>query len=605
MSIDYSRERYKFGRPCNFVDVEPEIIAQFRATQIQKNVLRQEKQIVTLDTVSDVVASGCETFKVEFTSRGCAHNEGGWPTGIDIDDVSAVKRYRKRVEKNVCTGVSSTSSTSLNSALEGCSGAALQAVLSNGTIDVTETYFSGQEWDRNIAPTAGVLAVFRDPNAAIADGRRSATSVEWHPRGMSRVAVSYSILAFQDKRAKNMSMRSYIWDLGRPAIPCNTLEPPSPLSVLRFHPLLSDTLLGGSYNGQISLFDVRKSIRPCESSLIEKSHHDPIYEIHFTQGKSGNLISSVSTDGFLNWWDLRRLKEPIATTILLDSTGRACGGRSMSYDSSNPTKFLIGTEQGLLLAVDSRNLSNLHDSKSGQNVKKKKEKKQITMEYIADHTGPIVSTQRNPFLSRYFMSVGDWTVKLWCEDLSSPIFSTNYCDSTVTAGCWSASRPGLLFSGRSDGILSAWDLYSNQISSSLDHKVSDNAITSIGAQSKSNEFEVGSILAAGDASGSVHVLSLSKGLYLPADGERQSLMNSWGRAERSEKNLLSTTKKQMRRRKIDRALKKAQEVENEALEKKESLVDLNTIDNEFLEIMMSLDAKEALKHTGTKPHRNF
>lgn len=43
------------------------------------------------------------------------------------------------------------------------------------------------------------------------------------------------------------------------------------------------------------------------------------------------------------------------------------------------------------------------------------------------HHGPIYSIQRNPTQNKYFMTVGDWTAKIWAEDLKTPIMTTKVC----------------------------------------------------------------------------------------------------------------------------------------------------------------------------------
>jgi dynein intermediate chain 2 len=45
---------------------------------------------------------------------------------------------------------------------------------------------------------------------------------------------------------------------------------------------------------------------PQESSLIEKSHHDPVYDVFWFSSKTGNQCASVSTDGQMLWWDTRK-----------------------------------------------------------------------------------------------------------------------------------------------------------------------------------------------------------------------------------------------------------------------------------------------------------
>jgi len=106
------------------------------------------------------------------------------------------------------------------------------------------------------------------------------------------------------------------------------LTPPSPLCCLRFNPKTPDTLVGGSYNGLVSFYDLRRpgglptEAFPHETSVIENSHHDPIYDMYWVSSKTGNQCVSVSTDGQMLWWDTRKLGEPVSTLLLsTDSKG--------------------------------------------------------------------------------------------------------------------------------------------------------------------------------------------------------------------------------------------------------------------------------------------
>lgn len=55
-----------------------------------------------------------------------------------------------------------------------------------------------------------VLLSKRDPNTA----KRTATHLSWCPNASKKLAVAYSILEFQQSK-KDMSLDSYIWDLGK------------------------------------------------------------------------------------------------------------------------------------------------------------------------------------------------------------------------------------------------------------------------------------------------------------------------------------------------------------------------------------------------------
>lgn len=76
-------------------------------------------------------------------------------------------------------------------------------------------------------------------------------------------------------------------------------------------------------------------------------------------------------------------------------------------------KFLIGTEQGGILSA----------------IKKPKKNLEIPTRYGMDagrHLGPIYSINRSIPNNRYFLSVGDWSAKIWFDDVKTPIINTRY-----------------------------------------------------------------------------------------------------------------------------------------------------------------------------------
>lgn len=135
-------------------------------------------------------------------------------------------------------------------------------------------------------------------------------------------------------------------------------------------------------------------------------------------------LSSYLIIAEILWWDTRKLREPIeslnlslttaprsassarATPNLSNSTEIAAtaasgstrnfGGISIDLDQTSSTRFLVGTDQGLVLWC---------------NRKGKSQNDRIVQSYSGHH-GPIYSVQRNPFLSRYFLTVGDWSAKV-------------------------------------------------------------------------------------------------------------------------------------------------------------------------------------------------
>lgn len=94
----------------------------------------------------------------------------------------------------------------------------------------------------------------RDPNEI----KRTVSHISWYPDGGRKLAVAFSIMQFQDWRMDKMSQKSYIWDVNNPNTPDFELVPSSALCCLEYNPKDPHILLGGSYNGLISMFDTRK-----------------------------------------------------------------------------------------------------------------------------------------------------------------------------------------------------------------------------------------------------------------------------------------------------------------------------------------------------------
>ena len=196
-------------------------------------------------------------------------------------------------------------------------------------------------------PSTCTLTILRDP-AAI---KRGAQALSWHPDGSGRLAVAYSVLEFQ-RQLPGMPATSYVWNVANPSAPEASLAAPVPLVTLGFN-LKDHNLIGaGQYNGQVTFFDLRKGAAPVDASPVQHSHHAPLHDFAWTQSKAGSELMSTSTDGSVAWWDLRKLGEPLERLTLRERGGEAVlGGMCLEYSPPvGPTKFMVGTDQGTILA---------------------------------------------------------------------------------------------------------------------------------------------------------------------------------------------------------------------------------------------------------------
>lgn len=132
-----------------------------------------------------------------------------------------------------------------------------------------------------------------------------------------------------------------------------------------------------------------------------------MYDLAWLQSKTGTEAMTVSTDGFVMWWDVRKMAERLESMPLREKGADALlGGVCLEYDpQAGASKFMVGTEQGLVLSCN-RKAKNAADRVAGS---------------FGGHHGPVAALRRNPFSPKYFLSLGDWAARVWSEDVRSPL----------------------------------------------------------------------------------------------------------------------------------------------------------------------------------------
>ena len=371
-------------------------------------------------------------------------------------------------------------------------------------------------------PSARNISVFKDPEKI----KRAATQISWNPDGGKKMAVAYSSLAFQ-QAPEGMSSNSYVWNLNNPNFPEQTLVPPSPLVSLEYSNKDPNILMGGSYNGLLVFWDLRNGTAPSKTTTIEKSHRDPVYAIQWVQSKHHECMST-STDGQVLWWDTRKMSEPtdsytLDTTNKPDSVAGVQGGTSLGYDmAAGPLKFLVGTEQGYILSCD----------------KKSKNPQDRIQGVFSGHYGPIYSLQRHPaFAAKFFLSIGDWTCKIWMQDIKTPIMSTKHEKCYLTDGCWSPTRPGVFFLTKMNGTFDVWDFLYKQNEPTLSVPVGET-----GLQCMRIEKDVGKLVSFGSKDGSTTLYEISDSLCQAQANEKSTILQMLERESNREKNLAAIDK---------------------------------------------------------------
>ncbi|NWV26666.1 DNAI2 protein, partial [Origma solitaria] len=557
IKLEYTRKRSEFGRPCNFTDWPAEVTVDIQPDpSLADDFIPQDPVDFALQQAPEMALHEVNTERAQVSIQGMNHVEGGWPKHVDYQNPELTTRYREEVEREEVY----TRSVQRLSSVRPCPDPPRKpsehprdaAMLSlqvmehyirqNNAIDIYEEYFEEEEEEEEEEehPSAKTITVLSDPNVT----KRMATHLCWHPDANRALAVAYCSLDFQDSR-KDMSFDSYIWDLENPYNPELTLKPSSPVVTLEYNSKDWHHVLGGCYNGQIVLWDTRKGGLPAEMTPVEFSHRDPVYGVCWLPSRTGTECLSGSTDGQVLWWDIRKLLTPSERLILdisrQDQLQDALGAISLEFAASMPTKFLVGTEQGIIISCN-------RDAKSPPDK---------IANIFTGHVGAVYTVTRNPFFPKVFLSVGDWSARIWTEELldSQSIMETKCHIPYMLDACWSPVKPAVFFTTKSDGTLDIWDFLFHQKEPSLSLKVSNDPLLSLCSQDN------GRIISCGTRQGTVSLLEISPGLYTMRKNEKTVTSTMFEREARREKVLQDKHRERLLREE-ERARAKTEEQED-------------------------------------------
>ena len=514
----YTRERREFGLPCSFSDTTCVILHQIPTDQqLFDEFTHLNPPTLILDNIPELSCHSVNTERVLTESRGQSHSEGGWPKEIDAGEPQDTSKWRKRLDKDPQFSV----------AVSSLCKEMKQTLDQNNAIDMFQDYYADEPIETEMhSLQSSTIALYKDQQQG---PKRAVSRISWHPDGPSKFIASYSMLKFQRVDADQFNKASYIWDVENPNFPVFEFSPISPLVVTQYYSRNSDLVAAGGSNGLVEFFDLRSGSKCVSSSTFEHSHNDPVFDLSWLQSKTHCELVSTSPDGRVLWWDTRNLSAPTDVCVLTDN-GRTYSGSCLEWQQeAGPTKYLIGTEEGVGLAL----------------TKKPKKSVEVGGWFGADdhggqyrHFGPIYSIKRNLFHPKYFLTVGDWGVKVWLEELKTPLFQTSPSVSTLTCGGWSPSRAGLLFAGRFDGVVDFFDYNYQMNETAYSHKVGDVPISSCVIEGR------GELMAVGDASGTVTIVRLCDELAVPSNSEKVTFGVSLEREQRRERNLDALKKQQ-------------------------------------------------------------
>ena len=162
---------------------------------------------------------------------------------------------------------------------------------------------------------------------------------------------------------------------------------------------------------------VSKGNRNSSCSRLPYVSRYPVVQTLWISSKANTEFFSCSTDGMVLWWDIRFIKKPTESLVMdLEQPNRAdvykaIGITALQFEQTMSSRFLAGTENGLVVNVNRR----------GSNPVEK-----LAMRFQC-YVGPVVAIDRNPVYTKNFLTIGNWSAKVWADDTKEGnLLSTKY-----------------------------------------------------------------------------------------------------------------------------------------------------------------------------------
>jgi len=267
-----------------------------------------------------------------------------------------------------------------------------------------------------------------------------------------------------------------IWNLHMRERPEFMFHASSDVLTAKFSPFHPNLVLGGTYTGQVLVWDTRaRSHHPVQRTpLTSYGQSHPIYSLNIVGTQNAHNIVSTSTDGILCTWSMDMFTRPTEylelsapppltnTFSRYDDIAPTC----TAFPSTDPSYLLAGTEQGTIHLIHRQERVG---AKSGVDPR---------ISYVG-HTAPVMSVDfhraSGPVdLGDLLLSTGlDWSVKVWrvappaasltaaasaSRGVVSPLLDLSR-DEAIYDARWSPVKPGVFACVDGAGALEVWDLH--------------------------------------------------------------------------------------------------------------------------------------------------
>ncbi|KAJ3071417.1 hypothetical protein HDU98_005378 [Podochytrium sp. JEL0797] len=300
---------------------------------------------------------------------------------------------------------------------------------------------------------------------------RAVTDLQWSPRHPELLLASYNKNPASHNDPDGLLL---IWNQHVPTRPEFMFHAPSDVTSASFSEFHPNLVVGGTYSGQILVWDNRaKSMPVLKTPLSAAGHTHPVYSLKVVGTQNAHGLVTCGTDGTVCGWQLDMLAAPQEIVELAHSPMDSSNLRPTNeiavtcfgFPANETTTFWVGTEEG---NVYQANRYDRAGGKAGLNP----------LDTYTGHDGQITSLDFHPlhgpidFSDLFLTSSVDWTVKLWKSKSTTksvtttapthakiaPVYSFDLFTDFVYDVKWSPVHPALFAAVDGSGTLSFVDL---------------------------------------------------------------------------------------------------------------------------------------------------
>ncbi|WVQ74361.1 hypothetical protein IAR50_003961 [Cryptococcus sp. DSM 104548] len=362
---------------------------------------------------------------------------------------------------------------------------------------------------------------------------RSVTDVDWSPKFPELSVASYNR---NPSAVNDPDGIVAVWNLHLLERPEFVFHSPSDVLSVTFSPYHPTLIFGGSYSGQVLLWDTRaKHLPVLKTPLSATGHTYPIYDMKMVGTQNANNLISSSTDGLVCSWLADMLAQPQETLPLTMPSHNKTDEVSITtfdFPDNETSTFWIGTEEG---SVYQANRYDRASAKAGLNIE----------DIYRGHAAPVTGLHFHPgtgsidFSDLFLTSSIDWTVKLWRTKASatagtakgvngtggqgskgedktvSPMHSFEEAGDYVFDVRWHPHHPAVFGSVDGTGKFDLWNINQDVEVPITSTQVSPRAINKLAW----DRTPLSRKAALGSSDGKVYVYDIAEKLVTPRDGE--------------------------------------------------------------------------------------